>query len=169
MHLLLAHLALMASGGSGCDAWQELPNSVFQTSKGPLVVEQTSDGSGYDIRLAGKKINGLDTYWASASLSDLLRVGTHELIVIELYSGGAACPAEYVVLDVSASPHLSETFGTCNPAVRLAPGEGSLTISMPAYFADPNVLSASERREIAARVDTFIWANGKVQQVGNAP
>jgi hypothetical protein len=169
MRLPLVHLLLIASAGLGDDVWNDLPNSIVQTSKGPLVVDRAPAGAGYNVRLAGKNVEGLDADGASASLSDLIRAGSHELVVIAVYSGGTACPAQYAVLEISPSPHVSERFGTCNPAVRLTPGKGSLTISMPGYFANPEVLSDSERRKIAARVDTFVWSNGKVHQVNHAP
>lgn len=165
MRPLLLTLALLASNCYSAEKWQSILASETQTSLGKLVVEHPTGQSSVEIRLNGKVISGLGEEYFGASLSDVIRIAGHELVVISLDSGGIACPAEFAVLEVTPQLRISEVFGNCNPSLRLLPKDNSLRIDMPAYFANPELLSTAEKRGLGKKIDRYVWMNGKVKSI----
>jgi hypothetical protein len=154
---------MLSASCNAAENWQDILNSTARTSRGNLTVERDLSGYTVEIRLDGKPIPGLGQDYSDASLSDLVHVGGRELIIVALQSGGVACPTEFAVLELSARPRVSKIFGNCNPRLRFSAEGESLKIEMPAYFANPELLSAGEKRRLKNKVDTYVWAKGEIK------
>ena len=164
MRALVSLALLFAPLGAAAESWHSPMHSEVQTRLGALEVVKDKTGLSYYVDLNGQKVVGPDPDSYDAFLSNPIRVGDRELVVISQESGGIACPTTYVVLEISAHSRVSERFGNCNPAYKLTVVGNKLQIAMPRYFAHPDDLTASERRRIKGTIDTYLWINGTIAE-----
>lgn len=68
----------------------------------------------------------------SVSLKRIVSGGGSHFALIEIASGGAACPAMYRVIDLAArQPSISAEFGTCSDLPRTETRDGVLRVTLP--------------------------------------
>lgn len=169
MKKLLLVLCLFVANCNAAETWRDILESETQTSLGALAVAHNPGQNSVEVQLKGKTIPGLGADYSDASLSEVIQVSGHELVIIALHSGGVACPTEFAALEITPRLRLSKVFGNCNPTLMLTPKGDSLKIEMPAYFANPDLLSAKKKRELAKKVDGYVWINGEVKSLAGAP
>ena len=105
------------------------------TPSGELSVTESGDGE-FSLNLANKSLN------APANRLEGRNVEIHSaypldgkensIVLIAVYSGGAACPATFVLVDVSFSPaYVSREFGSCSDLPDITMKSGELRLSFP--------------------------------------
>jgi hypothetical protein len=87
---------------------------------------------------------------------------SRDVILIMKNSGGTACPAKYVIFDISATTIISTpSFGTCSDLATVTATATGMIVSLP-KFRGPHERgpAARERRRV------FVYGNGRLTENG---
>lgn len=106
-----------------------LAQAQIDTPSGPAFVVKTPNGS---PRLTvGGQVFDFDGYWGADFAA---RVG--DVVLVGLYSGGTACPAEYFWLDTRPGLiRVSDRFGTCSDLPQVSWDSQAVTVTLPSFVA----------------------------------
>jgi hypothetical protein len=149
-----------------CASYDKDCDASIKTRYGELSLQTTEEG---DFKLTINK-KELATYTGySISIQEKFQIGTSDIFLVAVNSGGMACPMDlYVVqIDDASSYKVSERFGTCTDSYKANVSKDSLIVKMPSYFNPMHLddLSEDEKREIdQAKGSVYTWFNSKITE-----
>lgn len=133
--------------------------NIIKTKAGNLTIEQDED-SLTQVKI-GKTIL-IEGLVGTISVEKMYPQKNPTLIVLNIISGGLACAAEFLIIDVSkAKPLVTDSFGNCNPAPRIAFQNQTITVKFPDGSKKPK--KSYEYRYGAA--ETWQYARGKLKKL----
>jgi hypothetical protein len=134
-----------------------------QSRFGELEVKNEENSLIHRLLLNGKEIYAYEGY--SIEVAQVLRGKARDYVLVAAYSGGSACPAQYVILEIDGRLGLrnsSEEFGSCSdlPTARLA--SERVTVEMPLYAPHPDLRTQRKLRSLGQAKEVFTWYQGKL-------
>jgi len=149
-----------------CASYDKECVASVKTRYGELSLATTDDG---DFKLSINK-EQIATYTGySISIQEKFEIGTNDLFLIAVNSGGMACPMDLYVVQIgnASSYKASERFGTCTDSYKANANKDSLVVRMPSYFnpLHQDDLSEDEKKEIdQAKGSVYTWTNAKLTE-----
>ncbi len=157
--ILLGAALLLASGVSAYGQAEVV--SRF----GKLMVQQDeADGLKHFLLFKDKKI--LEYEGHSLEIEEVLQGRGRDFVVIVEHSGGIACPAQMVIVELNASGGhtVSDEFGTCLPPAEVRLMGDKLVIEMSPYVPHPELISKRELLATERSKVVFTWYQGKLAE-----
>ena len=149
-----------------CASYDKECVANVKTRYGELSLETTDEGD-FKLSVNQKQIATYSGY--AVSIQEKFEIGTNDIFLIAVNSGGMACPMDIYVVQVgdASSYKVSERFGTCSDSYKSNVSKDSLIMKMPAYFNPMHLddLSEDERREIdQSKGSVYTWFNSKLTE-----
>lgn len=113
-------------------------------------------------------LNGKEIYvyeGLSIEVAKVLRGKERDYVVVAAYSGGSACPAQFVILEIDGQFGLrnsSEEFGSCSDLLKARLVNERLTLEMPLYVSHPDLLTPRQLRSMSQGKEVYTWDQGKL-------
>lgn len=160
-----------ATGSSASARQEEVKESVL-TSAGSLDIVHTGgeDDLKWELRLGKKKIQDMEDSAFVHFVAHFMELNMGEVVVVEVNSGGTACPAQFqVVRIVENGARVSEEFGDCSdsPTITLKqlPDE-ELIFGFPGYY---QLWQEREPGFVKPPPTTYVYKNGVLKELKAAP
>jgi len=133
-----------------------------QSRFGKLEIRSAADGPEHRLLLKGKAI--YEVGGESPEIRQVLQGADRDYVILVLYSGGIACPAQVVIAEVGKSGLLttSREFGSCSDRMQVKKIKGGVVIEMPAYTPHPDLLSPEELKRRDRTTEVYTWSGGKL-------
>jgi hypothetical protein len=149
-----------------CASYDKECVANIKTRYGELSLKTNDDGD-FKLSIDKKEIATYNGY--SISIQEKFQIGTNDIFLVALNSGGMACPMDlYVVQIGNASNYkVSERFGTCSDAYKASVTKDSLIVKMPSYFNPMHTddLSDEEKKEIdQAKGSVYTWFDSRITE-----
>jgi hypothetical protein len=161
---LLSVLLVSAPHAVQAADWSSPSKPEVDTKLGTLAVARNDTDGSFTLLLGNRTVAEVGKDSNVVFLSNVLKVGSKELVLLVQSSGGIACPTTFVVVEVSETIKMPEPFGNCSPTCAARVEAQTLVITMPRYFAHPESLTERERKRVQVATDTYVWSNGKLHQ-----
>lgn len=134
---LLAYLLVGAAlaGGSATNlsrASGGVHSDTLETIAGSLSIMRVTDGEQFVVQLGDRLVARFDDYFA-VSISNSRSTPDAQFVLIELTTGGNACPSTYRALEIKSNGEatLSDEFGNCSDLPSTSLRDGALQVRFP--------------------------------------
>lgn len=120
------------------------------------------DSLKHQLLLNGKEIFQYEGQ--SMEIANLLKGRDRDFLVVGAYSGGIACPVQFVIVEVykSGTHKVSEQFGGCTEPTKVRLIIDRVIIEMPAHIPHPDLLSKTELRRRQRTKEVYTWYKSKL-------
>src|SRR5262245_42617364 len=141
----------------GADAQQPSHSSRF----GKLDIR---DDDTFNHRLLLNKKEVFKYEGLSIVILEVLKGAGLDYIIVQVSSGGIACPFQVVIVEVykSGKHTVSEEFGSCNEPGVLRVVNGRVIVETDTYVAHPELLPKRELRRRERTKEVYTWYEGKL-------
>ena len=159
MKLKILFLMLFLTPSASAYVRQE-PSSRF----GALEIKSDEDRLNHRLLLNGKAI--LQYEGQSIEVLSVLRGSGRDYAIVATYSGGIACPAQVVIIELYKGERYrkSEEFGSCSDLINAKLIKGRVIVETPTYTPHPDVMSKKELRKRQATKEVYIWYRGRLSE-----
>jgi hypothetical protein len=152
-----------------CASYDKECVANVKTRYGELSLQTTEDGD-FKLSVNEKQIGTYGGY--SVSIQEKFQIGTNDVFLVAVNSGGMACPMDLYIVQVGkdSSSKVSERFGTCTDSYKANVSKDSLIVRMPSYFNPMhlNDLSEDEKKEIDQQKGSiYTWFDSKITETSD--
>jgi hypothetical protein len=149
--ILLIALLLPAYG-------QEQPVSRF----GKLDIRDKPDEFKHSLFFNDKEVFQYEGQ--SIDILEILKGSGRDFAIIAAYSGGIACPAQVVVVEIlkSGQCKVSEQFGSCSDLIDARLRNNRVIVETPAYVPHPDLISKRQLKRLEKLKEVYTWYEGRL-------
>lgn len=91
---------------------------------------------------------------------------SRDFVLVEIQSGGIACPFQYAVVETAKShaPAVSGTFGSCGEMEQADVRGEAFIVTIGPYVPHPELLPPAERRRASRTRTVYTWSQGRLSE-----
>jgi hypothetical protein len=167
----LASLSLCASVARASAREEKVEESVL-TGAGSLDIVRLGgeDDLNWELRLGRKSVLSIEGESFVHFVAHFMQLDMGEVVVVAVYSGGTACPAQFRVVRIAeGGAQVSEEFGDCSdsPTITLKqlPDE-EMTFGFPGYY---QLWQEREPGFVRPAPSTYVYKKGVLKELKAAP